>query len=146
MRLDDSNDLNVEDQRGGGYNSAGLGGGGGGLGLISMLVPFVFSRFGCTGVAILGLAFLLFGGLGSIGSLIAPSATTSAPHQSAQGNTAGAGQGGNSVAASCSVDAASRFSCNALASVNQTWAKLLPGYTPPKLVFYAGNEIGRAHV
>ena len=137
VRLDDSNDLNVEDQRGGGYNSAGLGGGGG-LGLISMLVPFVFSRFGCTGVAVLGVLFFLFGGLGSIGSLVAPSTapgTTSAPHQTTQGGQSG----GSSTAASCNVDAASRFSCNALANVNQTWARLLPGYTPPKLVFYAGN-------
>lgn len=130
MRLDDSNDLNVEDQRGGNFSSAGFGGGGGGLGLIGMLFPFVFSRFGCTGVAILAVAFFLFGGLGSIGSLTGPTQTTTAPHQS---------QGGSSVAESCSVDAASRFSCNALANVNQTWAKLIQGYTPPKLVFYAGN-------
>lgn len=130
MRLDDSNDLNVEDQRGGNYSSAGLGGGGGGLGLIGMLFPFVFSRFGCTGVAILAVVFFLFGGLGSIGQMVSPSGTTTAPHQT---------QGGSSVAESCSVDAASRFSCNALANVNQTWAKLIQGYTPPKLVFYAGN-------
>lgn len=130
MRLDDSNDLNVEDQRGGNFSSAGFGGGGGGLGLIGMLFPFVFSRFGCTGVAILAVAFFLFGGLGSIGSLVDTSGTTSAPHQT---------KGGSSVAESCSVDAASRFSCNALANVNQTWAKLLPGYKQPKLVFYAGN-------
>ncbi|MES2288866.1 MAG: neutral zinc metallopeptidase [Pseudomonadota bacterium] len=129
MRLDDSNDLNVEDQRGGNYSSAGLGGGGG-LGLIGMLFPFVFSRFGCTGVAILAVVFFLFGGLGSIGQMVSPSGTTTAPHQT---------QGGSSVAESCSVDAASRFSCNALANVNQTWAKLIQGYTPPKLVFYAGN-------
>ncbi len=129
MRLDDSNDLNVEDQRGGNYSSAGFGGGGG-LGLIGMLFPFVFSRFGCTGVAILAVLFFLFGGLGSIGQLTGPSTTTNAPHQT---------QGGSSVAESCSVDAASRFSCNALANVNQTWAKLIQGYTPPKLVFYAGN-------
>ncbi len=130
MRLDDSNDLNVEDQRGGNYSSAGFGGGGGGLGLIGMLFPFVFSRFGCTGVAILAVVFFLFGGLGSIGQMVSPSGTTTAPHQT---------QGGSSVAESCSVDAASRFSCNALANVNQTWAKLIQGYTPPKLVFYAGN-------
>ena len=128
MRLDDSDDLNVEDQRGGNFSSAGFGGSSG-LGLLGMLVPFVFSRFGCGGVVVLGIALFLFGGLGSIGSLVSPSATT-APHQQT---------GGSSVAESCRIDAASRFSCNALANVNQTWAKLLPGYTPPKLVFYAGN-------
>ena len=127
MRLDDSDNLNVEDQRGGNFSSAGFGGGG--IGLLGMLVPFVFSRFGCSGVVVLGIALFLFGGLGSIGSLVSPSATI-APHQQT---------GGSSVAESCRVDAASRFSCNALANVNQTWAKLLPGYTPPKLVFYAGN-------
>jgi predicted metalloprotease len=130
MRLDDSNDLNVEDQRGGNFNQAGFGGGGGGLGLLGMLVPFVFSRFGCGGVVVLGIVLFLFGGLGSIGSLVAPSATTTAPHQQT---------GGSSVAQSCGVDAASRFSCNALANVNQTWAKIIPNYTQPKLVFYAGS-------
>jgi predicted metalloprotease len=130
MRLDDSNDLNVEDQRGGNFSQAGFGGGGGGLGLIGMLVPFVFSRFGCGGVIVLGIVLFLFGGLGSIGSLIAPSGTTTAPHQQT---------GGSLVAESCGVDAASRFSCNALANVNATWAKIIPNYTQPKLVFYAGN-------
>jgi predicted metalloprotease len=129
MRLDDSDNLNVEDQRGGNYSSAGLGGGGG-LGLLGMLVPFVFSRFGCGGVVVLGIVLFLFGGLGSIGSLVSPSATT-APHQQQTGGT--------TTAQSCGVDAASRFSCNALVNVNATWAKLLPGYTQPKLVFYAGN-------
>ncbi len=132
MRLDDSDDLNVEDQRGGNFSATGFGGGGGGLGLIGMLVPFVLSRFGCGGLVVLGIVLFLFGGLGSIGSLITPMAPPSAtaPHQQS---------GASSVAESCSVDAASRFSCNALANVNQTWVKLLSGYTPPKLVFYAGN-------
>jgi uncharacterized protein len=131
MRLDDSDNLNVEDQRGGNFSSAGFGGGGGGggLGLLGMLVPFVFSRFGCGGVVVLGIVLFLFGGLGSIGSLVSPSATT-APHQQTSGTT---------TSTSCGVDAASRFSCNALVNVNATWAKLLPGYTQPKLVFYGGK-------
>ncbi len=129
MRLDDSDNLNVEDQRGGNFSSAGFGGGGG-LGLLGMLVPFVFSRFGCGGVVVLGIVLFLFGGLGSIGSLISPATTSTSPSQQA---------GGSSVADSCAVDAASRFSCNAVVSVNQTWEKLISGYTPPKLVFYAGN-------
>ncbi|MFM9976584.1 MAG: neutral zinc metallopeptidase [Sphingomonadaceae bacterium] len=128
MRLDDSDNLNVEDQRGGNYSSAGIGGGGG-LGLLGMLVPFVFSRFGCSGLAVLGVLFLLFGGLGSVGSLLSPSGTGVSPQQQTQG--------GSSVAASCAADAASRFSCNAVASVNATWARLLPGYQEPKLVFYS---------
>jgi predicted metalloprotease len=130
MRLDDSDNLNVEDQRGGNFSQAGFGGGGGGLGLLGMLVPFVFSRFGCGGVVVLGIVLFLFGGLGSIGSLVAPTATTTAPRQQTGGTTA---------AESCGVDAASRFSCNALANVNQTWATIIPNYTQPKLVFYAGN-------
>lgn len=132
MRLDDSNDVNVEDQRGGGFSSAGFGGGGGGLGLIGMLFPFVFSRFGCGGVVILGIVLFLFGGLGSIGSIVAPSGTPTsvAPRQATSGSTA---------AESCSVDDASRLSCNVLANANRTWATLIQGYTSPKLVFYAGN-------
>jgi uncharacterized protein len=84
MRLDDQDESsNYEVQSG--YSGAGFGGGGGGLGLIGMLFPFVFSRFGCTGVIVLGVLIFLFGGgLGSIGSFTggdsAPTAQT-APGQ-----------------------------------------------------------------
>lgn len=38
----------------------------------------------------------------------------------------------------CDENAASRFSCQVLASANETWAKAFPRgqYTPPKIVFY----------
>ncbi|MBA3897739.1 MAG: zinc metalloprotease, partial [Sphingomonadaceae bacterium] len=66
MRLDDlGTDVDVEDQgRGGGGGF----GGGGGIGFA--LLPFVFSRFGCGGVVVLGIALLVFGGLGNIGSML----------------------------------------------------------------------------
>jgi uncharacterized protein len=132
MRLDDSDDLNLEDQRGGNFSSAGFGGGGGGgLGLLGMLVPFVFSRFGCGGLAVLGALFLVFGGLGSIGSLVSPGGPAPSPQQQTRGGT--------TVAESCSVDAASRFSCNALANVNKTWAQIMPGYREPKFVIYSSR-------
>ncbi len=67
MRLDDQDESsNYEVQTG----HSGAGFGGGGLGLVGMLFPFVFSRFGCTGVLVLGLVLLVFGGgLGSGGLL-----------------------------------------------------------------------------
>ncbi len=64
MRLDDFDpNINVEDQRGQG-GGFGFGGGGGGGGMLFGLLPLVFSRFGCGGVAVLLIAFALFGGLG----------------------------------------------------------------------------------
>ena len=145
MRLDDSNDIDVEDQRGGG-GGFGLGGGGlgsggfsgGGLGgLAFAFLPMLFSRLGCFGTAIVVGLFLFFsGGIGGLGGLIG-GGQQAVPSPAARSAAAGSGAGG--AAASCSVDAASRFSCNALASVNATWAKLLPGYTRPRLVFYSRN-------
>jgi len=134
MRLDDFDpNINVEDQRGqGGGGFGGFGGGGGG-GLIFGLLPLVFSRFGCGGVAVL-LAVLFFfgGGLGMLGGgggggqLSAPSAQV------------GQQQAGTDTASSCRLNAQSLAACNAFSSADKTWAKLLGSrFEPPKLVFYA---------
>jgi uncharacterized protein len=133
MRLDDQDgSSNYEVQSG--YQGAGFGGGGGGgggLGLIGMLFPFVFSRFGCTGVAVLGLLFLVFGGLGSVGSLL------------------GGGGGGTvtpgSQAAWSQLNQLQRTSVNALVSNQQVWADIFAKsgqrYAPTTLSFYNRNGI-----
>lgn len=61
MCLDDSDDLHVEEQRGGDFSAVSFGGSGGGLGLIGMLIPFVFSRFGCGGLIVQGNVYFCSG-------------------------------------------------------------------------------------
>ncbi len=135
MRLDDFDpNINVGDQRGegrsGGFGS--LGGGGGG-GMLLGLIPFVFSRFGCGGVAVLLLVAVFFsGGLGLM--------------TGGSGGPAPMGQvapqaGGTGATASCTVDSASRAACNAYSSANKTWAALFQQagkrYQEPSLQFFA---------
>lgn len=74
MRLDDSDNLNVEDQRSGDFSAVGFGGSRGGLGLIGMLIAFVASRFGCGGLIVLMPAYMLFSVVGNIKALLAPTA------------------------------------------------------------------------
>ncbi|MBA3895685.1 MAG: zinc metallopeptidase, partial [Sphingomonadaceae bacterium] len=105
-------------------------GGGGGIGFA--LLPFVFSRFGCGGVVVLGIALLVFGGLGNIGSML--SSVGGAPTAQV---APGAGSGGTTAAEICNSDPLKLQSCHMLASLNQTWPKLIQGYTPPKLSFYS---------
>lgn len=134
MRLDDFDpDINVEDQgnRGGGGFGFGGGGGGGG-GLLFGLLPLIFSRFGCGGVAVALLLFAVFGGglnlLGG-GGQVAPRTEQAAP------TTAGGG-----AAAICNVNAARKAACNAFSSADDTWAKLLgPRFQAPKLSFFSQN-------
>ncbi|MEG3174616.1 neutral zinc metallopeptidase [Sphingomonas sp. RB3P16] len=132
MRLDDFDpNINVEDQRGQG----GGGGFGGGGGLLLGLVPMVFSRFGCGGVAIL-LAVLFFfgGGLGMLGG----GSQLSAPTEQV-----GQPSGGKGAAASCTVNAESKAACNAFSSADKTWGSIFQRegkqFQQPKLVFYGGN-------
>lgn len=132
MRLDDFDpDINVEDQgnRGGG-GGFGFGGGGGGGGLLFGLLPFVFSRFGCGGVAVVLVLFAVFGGglnlLGGGGGQLAPQGRQAAPSAT----------GGNATAI-CTANAARKAACNAFSSADRTWAKLLgPRFEAPKLEFY----------
>lgn len=136
MRLDDFDpNINVEDQRGqgGGGGFGGGGGGGGGGGLLLGLLPLVFSRFGCGGVAVL-LAVLFFFG-GGLGMLGGGSQVASPPTQQA-----GPRRAGTDTRSSCTLDAASKAACDAFSLADRTWAKLLgPQFTAPKLVFYSGD-------
>jgi predicted metalloprotease len=117
MRLDDFDprNINVEDQRGGRFSMGGAGG-----------------KVGCGSIVIALVAALVFGVdpgqmLGTMGGV----------QQGGQLET----QGGTNASESCSVNEVSRESCNALSSLNQTWAPLFQEasipFTPPKLVFYS---------
>ncbi len=129
MRLDDEQESsNFEVRNGGGFSQAGFGGGGG-LGLLGMIVPFVFSRFGCGGVVVLGIVLFLFGGLGSIGSLVSPGTPTSAPHaQTPPGE----------------LTEIQHTSLRVLGSTERRWTEIFARqgqrYTPTKLVFYNGRD------
>ncbi|ONF96884.1 putative neutral zinc metallopeptidase [Sphingomonas jeddahensis] len=134
MRLDDfDNDINVEDQRGQSF-----GGGGGGGGLLLGLLPLIGSRFGCGGIVVVLLIFAVFGGLGNIGGLL----TGGGQAPTTQTQRSGAG-GGTGAAAACSVDAATRSTCNAFSSAENTWEQLFAQsgerFQAPKLVFYGGR-------
>lgn len=126
MRLGDyrSSD-NVGDQRGQSFGGGGFGGGGG---LPGMLIGLVASRFGIGGVLILLLGYCALSTLSGGGSGVAPQKAT---------------QGGANPAQSCAVDAASRFSCQVLASTEDTWkalfAKQGKSYTPAAIIFYGGQ-------
>ncbi len=131
MRLDDEQESGNFEIQSPGSSSAGFGGGGG-LGILGMIVPFVFSRFGCGGVAVLGLVVLLFGGFGSIGSLMSGGGTTSAPHQQTVGQeTTG------------ELTEIQRVSLKVLGSTERRWAEIFAAsgqrYTPTTLVFYSRN-------
>jgi hypothetical protein len=132
MRLDDFDDsIKVEDQRGSGGGGFNLGGGGGGLPL--GLLAMIGSRFGIGGIIVVVIGMALFGGLGNlVGGGQQVSVDPRAASQSAAGSN---------TAESCAVNAFSRESCNALASLNHTWQAQLAGsdvqFVTPKLVFYS---------
>lgn len=121
MRLDDfDNSINVEDQRGGGSR---FGGSGGKIGCGSLVIALV-------GAVVFGINPLqTLGALQNMQGAPGPDTAQTAP-----------GQAGG-LAESCSVNAFSHESCNALASLNKTWAPLFKtggiAFAPPKLVFYA---------
>jgi hypothetical protein len=125
---------NVSDQRGMSFGGGGFGGGGGG-GCLPLLFGMVLSRFGIGGVLILLLGYCalttLGGGLGTLGG---GSPTAVAPHQQTAAGASGQG---------CTVDPASRFSCQVLASTEDTWGQIFAQqgqrYTPAGFVFYGGQ-------
>lgn len=123
MRLDDmdTSGVDVEDQRG----SAGLGGS-----RFPLLALLPFSRgLGFGGLILLiGLAFAL--GINPLSLLGLQSNPTPQQTQTSP-NGQSTGQG-------CDANAASKYSCQVLASANETWAKAFPAgkYKPPKIVFY----------
>ncbi len=128
MRLDDfdPSDINVEDQRGGG-GGFGMPGGG---------------KLGCGTLVIALIAALVFGvdPAQMIGGLEQMQGGQQQLPQQQQG------PGGGSATDSCSVDALSRETCNALSSLNKTWRPIFEAsnvpFTPPKLAFY--SQSGRS--
>ncbi|HEX2762849.1 MAG TPA: neutral zinc metallopeptidase [Allosphingosinicella sp.] len=134
MRLGDYRTSdNVRDQGSGG-GGFGFGGGGGG-GCLTMLIPFVLSRFGIGGVLILLLGYCALtqfgGGLGGVGG-----PTAVAPHQAGSGATSDAAQ-------ACSSAPEKRFSCQVLANTEDTWARIYEAqgqrYQPAGFQFYGGS-------
>ena len=122
---------NVSDQ-GRGFGGGGFGGGGG---CLTMLIPMVLSRFGIGGVLILLLGYCALSYMGGGGGLgLGGSGPVVAPHQS--------GTAGASAAQVCA-DPAKRFSCQVLASTEDTWAKLFAAqgrrYQPAGFSFYGGS-------
>lgn len=127
MRLDDYRTSdNVGDQRGASFG----GGGGGPLGLIFGLVA---SRFGIGGIVVLAIGAMLFGvnplSLVGGGGGVAPTEQTAV--------------GGNAAAKACAADAASKFSCQVLASTEDSWTALFrergATYQPAGFIFYDGR-------
>ena len=135
MKLDDYRTSdNVGDQRGQSFGGGGFGGGGGMGGGLGLILGLVGSRFGIGGIAVVLIgAWMLgmFGGGGGSGVV----------SQSQPGRTAAVG--GTTAAESCAVDQASRFSCQVLASTEDTWDKIFSAsgqrYQPAGFIFYAGN-------
>lgn len=121
MRLDDfdPNSINFGDQRGSGFSLGGTGG-----------------RVGCGSIVIALIAALVFG--------VDPGQMLGGMQDTGTGQVAT--QGGSTATESCTVDAVSKESCDALSSLNKTWAPLFEAaripFTPPKLVFY--SQYGRS--
>lgn len=128
MRLDDESESSNFEVQSGGSQRAGFGGGGG-LGMLGMIIPFVFSRFGIGGIVVLGIVALVFGGLGGGGGgLLAPTSQVS-PQQS----TTPPGQ----------LTDIQRTSLRVLGSTERRWADIFAKsgqkYQPTTLVFYTRN-------
>jgi len=136
MRLDDfdPNDVDVEDQRGSGGGGFNLPIGGG--------FPFGGGRLGCGSIALLLVIAVVFkvNPLSLLGGM--PTQQPTLPGQpgtmTEERSAPASARGG---AASCRVDQASLESCNALSSLDKTWAPLLASanvrFSRPKLVFYS---------
>ena len=137
MRLDDyRTSSNVRDEgSGSGFGGGGMGlGGGGGLGGgLGMIIGLVASRFGIVGVlVVLGIAWALGmfggGGQGLVGS--------------GQPGTA-VEQGANANAAQVCAEPDKRFSCQVLASTEDTWARVFQAsgqqYQPAGFSFFENS-------
>lgn len=136
MKLDDfdPNAVDVEDQRGGNFGGIGgglpLGLGGGKIGCGTLVIALIAAAvFGVNPLQLIG-ALEQPGGGAQVGGAL--------PGQDAG---AGAPRAGKTAAESCTIDAASRESCNALSSLNKTWQTVFAQsgrqFSRPKLVFYA---------
>ncbi|HEU0099190.1 MAG TPA: neutral zinc metallopeptidase [Allosphingosinicella sp.] len=129
---------NVRDQgQGGGGFGFGGGGGGGGGGCLFALLPMILSRFGIGGVLILLLGYCALSYLGGGGGLgVGGPGATVAPQQQGSGAT-------NDAAQACSSAPAKRFSCQVLASTEDTWTQIFAAkgqrYQPAGFDFYGGG-------
>ncbi len=133
MKLDDYRTSDNVRDLGQGSGGGGFGGGGmgGGLGLIISLVA---SRFGIVGVGVVLLGAWMLGMFGGGGS----------------GVVSSAGQGTGAIddpRAACAQTPEKRFSCQVLASTEDTWTKLFAGsgqqYRPAQFRFFTQqNESG----
>ncbi len=127
MRLDDfdPNEVDVEDQRGrgGGGFRLPVGGRGGRVGCGTLVIALIAALFFGVDPA------QMLGGLQDV------------QQQLPQGQVAP--QGGRSASESCTVDALSKESCDALSSLNKTWEPIFRKanieFRRPKLVFYTQN-------
>jgi uncharacterized protein len=128
---------NVRDQGQGGGGFGFGGGGGGGGGCLFALLPMVLSRFGIGGVLILLLGYCALSYMGGGGGLgLGGPGTTVAPHQQGSGAT-------NDARQACSSAPAKRFSCQVLASTEDTWTQIFAAkgqrYRPAGFDFYGGG-------
>ena len=136
MRLDDYRTSdNVGDERGENFGGSGGGGFGGGGGMFGLLFGIVASRFGIGGIIVLVVGAMLFGmnPLSLIGG-----GQNALPSSAGQPSITRQG-----AASACAHDAASKFSCQVLASTEDTWGAIFQqqnqSYTPTALIFYSRN-------
>ncbi|WP_174274855.1 KPN_02809 family neutral zinc metallopeptidase [Sphingomonas bacterium] len=129
MRLDDYRESQNVEQDSGGGGGGGFGGGGGGLGMIFGLIA---SRFGIGGIIVLAIGMMIFG-MNPL-SLIGGGTGTGTQQVPRTGQTA------QQV---CDADPAHKFSCQVLASTEDTWTKLFQQqgkqYRPATLHFYVSQ-------
>ena len=131
MRLDDEQESGNFEVQSPGSSQAGFGGGGG-LGILGMIVPFVFSRFGCGGLVLLGVGALALsmctGALNSGGgSMLTPAGQQTPSQSTAPGE----------------LSELQRTSLKVLGSTERRWEEIFARsgqrYTPTTLVFYSRN-------
>lgn len=143
MRLDDfdPNSIDVEDERGSGF-PIGMRGGSIGCGsiFIALVAALVFGVNPTTMLGGLQQSDVQPGDQQQVGQQqIGQQAGAPGLPDSAPGTA-------RSVTASCTVDAASKQTCDALSSLNKTWAPIFKAsnvaFHPPKLVFY--SQMGRS--
>jgi len=131
MKLDDYRTSdNVSDQGRGGGGGFGGGGMGGGLGLILSLVG---SRFGIGGIVVVLLGAWMLGMFGGGGSGVV------SPSQPGAASTTAT----TDAAKACASTPEKRYSCQVLASTEDTWAKIFQAsgkqYQPAGFDFYTGS-------
>ncbi|MDG5489387.1 zinc metallopeptidase [Sphingomonas sp. BGYR3] len=136
MRLDDFDPSdNVRDLGSSSGPGGGFGGGGGGNILLGLLPLLLGRKMGCGTLAILAIGAVLFFSMGGGGGLIAPQSGVQAP--------AGTGTGGGATGAAACNTPERRFSCQVLASTEQTWERIFAEsgqrYPAPTLNFYQGG-------